>query len=127
MKRKKNKTPQPVVFCRTMFCQHCFDTKSPQKGTKFLTYGNVHQELTLHKASQNGHFGYTPHIITLDEVLPDGRFKLFVSCGVIDCGWVLMQKGDDLIPDCLTATTVILEALEYSALKKNKDESYYLD
>ena len=122
------KSSNPVVFTVTMFCENCHKNKLPKKGIHFLVFGHDSQELHLHKASRDGHFGYTPHIITVDSVLPDGRFKVFASCGIIGCGWSLkIGEDEDFIPDCLLARTIYLEALEYSALKKYRDDDYYLD
>jgi hypothetical protein len=112
-----------------MYCENCFRNKLPQKGTHFLVFGDSSQSLYMHKATKDHtKLGFTPHIITVDEVLKDGRFKLHVSCGVVGCGWsVTKNKDDESVPDCIHARTIIMEALEYAALKKYRDDSYYLD
>jgi len=122
---KKNDS---VVFTRIMFCEKCRGNKMPQKGQYFLTIGDTKKELKVHRVTQNGHFGFTPHIITFDRILKDGRIVVIVSCGMISCGWEILNRGEESATvECLEGRRIVMEALQYSALKKYKDETYRLD
>lgn len=100
----------------------------PQKGQLFLAIGQTKKELTVHKVTKNGHFGMTPHIITFDHIKKDGRIAIYVSCAIVGCGWSLTPKDDDgANVSCDEARLVVMEALEYAALKKYRDDSYFLD
>ena len=111
-----------------MFCQQCHDNKMPQKGQLFLTLGADKKEVVLRKVTKNGHFGYTPHIITFDHVTKDGRIVVYKSCAMIGCGWeILKTNEEDADISCVKANVVYMEPLDYAALKKFKDESFYLD
>ena len=130
MKKLPPPMAKPVVFCRPMFCQKCYDNHLPTKGSHFFTVGTTHEHLDFHKAAKFGVRGYPPHIITFDNVLPDGRIKIVASCGIMGCGWSLVDNAkDEEVPNahCNHATTIIMEALDYAALKKFKDPSYWLN
>lgn len=67
-----------------MFCQTCFDNKMPQKGGLFLTIGRGRQQYEVRQVTNNGHFGYTPHIIEKTHG-EKGMITFAATCAMNGC------------------------------------------
>jgi len=137
------KPEKAIVLSRTMYCESCKKAGRPRLGEQFLVFGGTSQKLYLHKAEHTAPFGFTPHIISFEGFLKDGRAKLIVSCGMIGCDTdideVFLDKHGkrvdedddsavkmDKMPIFLKSRIIYMEALEYAALKKFKDSGYKL-
>lgn len=135
------KTVQPVVFSRTMFCEKCFYAKRPEKGSLYFVFGGKSQHIKILEAQKYGTAGFTPHIISYEGITTDGRIKLNICCGMVGCDMDVEEKFYDsygkqvdeddesavtrnYYPVFLSAKTVYMEALQYASIKKWKDTGY---
>ena len=90
----KNEKKPSILLCRTMFCQNCYDNKTPQKGQKFLVIGRGRQKYEVATVTENGRFGFTPHIIEKTKI-EKGIVTFGATCAMHGCDTVIERNEED--------------------------------
>lgn len=117
-----------VLLCRTMYCEACHKNKMPQKGQLFLTIGRNRQKYEVHQVNQNGHFGYTPHIIEKTHA-EKGLITFVATCAMNGCESMMKFNEDTGRYDvALLNTNVHVVAIkDWNSLVNNtRDPDYFL-
>lgn len=115
-----------TLLTRVMFCSNCANNKMPQKGNLFITIGRGRQKCEVRQATQNGHFGFTPHIIEKTHV-KEGIVTFAASCAMNGCDSFMEYKEDSGKYDVsiLAATVHKLPIREWNALVNYTNDSDY--
>lgn len=126
MKKLPEKTT--VLLTRVMFCQSCSNNKFPQKGQLFLTIGRGRQKYEVHQATENGRFGFTPHIIEKTHA-ENGEVTFAASCCMNGCESIIELNEDTGKYDIAitTATVHKIPVRDWNALVLyTRDNDYWL-
>lgn len=125
---KKLSAKSTTLITRVMFCQKCADNKMPQKGNLFLTIGRGRQKYEVRPVTENGHFGYTPHVIERTHT-ESGIVTFCATCSMNNCESTMeFNEGSGRYTVALlTATVHKLPVREWNALVLyTKDKDYWL-
>jgi len=117
------------VMCRTWFCPVCYEKELPHKGVIFALFGTDNGCFFVHKATQNGLRGYTPHIIMYEGISDETHKDILVCCSLHKCGLFIRESQDVEYPydvDIQKVTIHKITHADYKALEDFKDTTYWL-
>jgi len=127
MKKNINK-PDAILLCRTMFCQNCYDNKTPQKGQKFLVIGRGRQKYEVATVTENGRFGFTPNIIEKLST-KNGEVTFAASCSMNGCDTIIEydEETSKYSMEILNTTTYTIPIIDWNSLVTYvRDSDYWL-
>lgn len=116
------------MFCRTFFCEKCFNKQRPQEDQFFVLYGKDHQTFFKHRVGRYVHakdYGFTPHLITVlghDK----GEVYLEVICAMQNCGVYFGEQLNDKEQKIvlLGQRKITMSEKDFKALYEFKNNGY---
>lgn len=123
-----SKQKTTTLLTRVMFCQTCFDNKFPQKGQLFLTIGRGRQKYEVRPVTNNGRFGFTPHIIEKTHAA-NGEVTFAASCCMNGCESIIELNEDSGRYDIAVTTATVhkIPIRDWNALVLyTRDNDYWL-
>lgn len=121
------------MISRVAFCNHCYQKGNPQDGQMYIVHGSTSNAIHFGmyeaplKRADCAYAGFTPHLFTVDKLLPSGRLQVRMSCGMNGCQAQIKQDENGKFQYWITGERyIIMTTREWEALEGFTNSGYRL-
>lgn len=119
---------------RVHFCEKCYANDYPFDGQYYAVYGGTLHDIRIGmwqaplKRDECPPCGFTPHLFTIDRILPSGNLQVRISCGMegCDCHIVRDETTNKFQYAFVRERYILMTKKEWEAWENFTDSGYKL-